>query len=165
MNKKTETIESIKKAVAEKKAQQKNDNKNNTKKPVQKKEAIKEAITFGTVKKALNNVDKRFTVYDDMQVNDRANYCSLRLILKDKSIDTRKVFCIYYNAASVTIHCAARFESVCADYRLNKKRTEYTKTVSLDELAEAVNTLLADEIARLQMKETTASKKAQPAAK
>ena len=124
-------------------------------------------IDFNAVKTALATLDSRFTVYDDMQSNDRANYCSIRLILKDSSIDSRKVFCIYYNVKSVTIHCAVRFQSVCdnAEYRINKKRTEYTKSVSLDALAEHVNALIQHEIERLQMNKTATATEQQKATK
>ena len=129
----------------------------------------KQTINYDSVKKALATIDSRFVVFDDMQSNDRANYCSLRLVLKDKSIDSRKVFCIYYNASCVTIHCAKRFESVCDTmYKLNAKRTEYTLTCKLDMLATYVHSLLAHECARLKMSaytqtqtQTTVSKRKQ----
>ena len=122
-------------------------------------------INYEAVKKALATIDSRFTVYDDMKDKDNVNYCSIRLILKDKTIDSRKVFCIYYNAQSVTIHCAKRFESVCDTmYTLNKKKTEYTLTCKLDMLAIYVHALLSYECERLKMSvytrhETTATKK------
>lgn len=122
-------------------------------------------INYDSVKKALATIDKRFTVYDDMIDKDNVNYCSIRLVLKDKSIDTRKVFCIYYNAKSVTIHCAKRFESVCDTmYTLNKKKTEYTLTCKIDSLATNVHALLAHECDRLKMSaytrnETTVNKR------
>ena len=116
----------------------------------------KQTINYETVKKALATIDSRFTVYDDMKDRDNVNYCSIRLILKDKTIDSRKVFCIYYNAQSVTIHCAKRFESVCDTmYTLNKKRTEYTLTCKLDMLSVNVHALLSHECERLKMSRYT----------
>lgn len=114
------------------------------------------AIEFSTVKKALETIDSRFVVFDDITVNENAdrviNYCSLRLVLKDKSIDTRKIFCIYYNKNSVTIHCAKRFESVCDTmYKINSKKTEYTLTCKLEDLQTNVHALLAYECSRLKM--------------
>lgn len=120
-------------------------------------------INYEAVKEALASIDARFVVFDDFTVNDRANYCSIRLVLSDKTIDTRKVFCIYYNAKSVTLHCAKRF--ACDEsFRLNKKQTEYTKSVALDALKSEVDALLTKECERLKMsayeaKKATASKR------
>ena len=142
------------------------------------KESTKVAtINYESVKDALHTIDSRFVVYDDFIDNDKANYCSIRLVLADKSIDTRRVFCIYYNAKSVTIHCAYRFKDVCSaceSYHLNKKQTEYTRSVKLEELAECVHALLIAECDRLKMskytqsvteKKTSATRKASAKAK
>lgn len=117
-------------------------------------------IDFSAVKTALADIDPRFVVFDDMVENDKANYCSLRLVLADGATDSRKVFCIYYNAKCVTIHCAKRFEAVCDTvYKLNTKRTEYTLTCKLDMLPTYVHSLLAAECARLKLSAYT---KAEP---
>ena len=116
-------------------------------------------ITFSDVTKALASIDERFTLYDDASVYAKA-YCSIRLILKDKSIDTRRVFCLYMNTKCITIHCAVRFASVCDNnnYHLNTRKSEYTKSVTLDELAQHVNALLTHECERLKMSAYTERK-------
>ena len=117
-------------------------------------------INYESVKNALATIDKRFVVADDIAENTDAdkvvNYCSIRKVLADNSIDTKRVFSIYYNANSVTIHCAKRFSNVCSEsYHLNKKQTEYTHNVKLEELAECVHALLTDECERLKMSKYT----------
>ena len=115
-------------------------------------------IDYTTVKNALRTIDSRFVVYDDFIDNDKANYCSIRTLRVDNTVDTRRVFCIYYNAKSVTIHCAYRFKDVCSaceSYHLNKKQTEYTRSVKLEELAECVHALLTAECERLKMSKYT----------
>lgn len=149
INSKADAINAIKKAVDSKKQTA------DSKKQTAEKKVV---IDFTAVKKALADIDSRFVVYDD-NIDKACNYCSIRLLLKDNAIDSRRVFCLYYNASSVCIHCAVRFESVCSnvDYHLNTRKSEYTKSVSLDDLVQHVNALIAHEIARLKLDSTTAT--------
>lgn len=158
-----------------------------------KRNAIEEAhktmskktiVTLDTIKKALATIDTRYAVYDDIldsnkfHKNDTSalEYCSIHAVQLDKSLNKNIVFSLYYvNRTTICIHCARRFENVCSEsYKLNKKQTEYTRTVSIEELAECVHALLTDECARLKMskytqsvteKKTSATRKASAKAK
>lgn len=126
--------------------------------------AQKQKVTFEDVQKALASLDERFVVFRESDsANVVRNYCSIRLLLSDKTVDKTRIFCLYYNASSVTIHCAKRFE--CDDtYHLSKDEHEYTKSVKLDALQNDVDALLTKEcIARkmsaYEAKKATASKR------
>lgn len=125
----------------------------------------KEIVTLETIKKALETLDTRYAVYDDIldankfHKNDTSalEYCSIHAVQLDKSLNKNIVFSLYYvNRTTVCIHCAKRFSNVCSEsYKLNKKQTEYTRTVNIEELAECVHALLTDECARLKMSKYT----------
>ncbi len=110
-------------------------------------------INYESVKKALTSIDSRFTVFEEKDdENTVRNYCSIRLILADKTTDNKRLFCIYYSQKKVVIHCARRFETVCDSiYKLNAKKTEYTLSCDLSNLATYVHSLLAYECVQRKM--------------
>ena len=110
-------------------------------------------IDYSAVKKALASIDSRFTVFEEKDdANTIRNYCSIRLILADKTVDNKRLFCIYYSQKKVVIHCARRFETVCDSvYKLNAKKTEYTLSCDLSNLATYVHSLLAYECSQRKM--------------
>lgn len=120
-------------------------------------------IDYSAIKKALALTSDFALVndIDEQAKNDKyVNYVSIHCIVNNK-IDNRKVFCIYLNKSTVTIHCAKRFEKHCSkDYKLNSKKTEYTKQVVLIDLKKEVDALLKIEVANMKKTTTVTEKKA-----
>ena len=120
-------------------------------------EAVKKALALTNDFALVNDIEEQANKEKDAKY---VNYVSIHCIVNNK-IDNRKVFCIYLNKNSVTIHCAKRFEKHCnKEYKLNSKKTEYTKQVALTDLKKEVDALLKLEIASMKKTTTVTEKKA-----